>query len=250
MLKENILSKAIVNKVNYKGEYYLRVYNIDEKDENKGNLINLKLFHEVNPGVYLPLFYEEGVDEALFARLTTTDMNEDIIIDSSEIELFLMSLNLYVENTYDVVKNAVESLMPGYQMVAYKEYMSVFYTVLIGEKDAYIYEVKIDRTGKISLLHLEGNLSDIIISRDFCRYINEDVEMYIKVSEERYIVITNISGKQCFMDITMPEKDVYNLKSIKFSETSSDSDVSLALDTVREKFNYIIELESSRVRGK
>ena len=250
MLKENVLSKAIVNKVNYNGESYLRVYNIDEKEENKGNLINLKLFYEINPGVYLPLFYEEGVDEALFTRLTTTDINEDIIIDTSEIELFLMSLNLYVENTYDVVKSAVESLMPGYQMVAYKEYMSVFYTVLTSDKDACIYEVKIDKTGKISLLYLEGAMSDIIISRDFCKYINEDVEMYIKVSEERYIVITNISGKQCFMDIIMPEKDVYNLKSIKFSEASSDNDVSLALETIREKFNYIIELESNKIQDK
>ena len=141
MLKENILSKAVVNKVNYNGESYLRVYNIDEQEENKGNLINLKLFHEINPNVYLPLFYEEGLDKDLFARLMTTDINEDIIIDLSEIEMFLLSLNLYIENTYDVVKSSVESLMPGYEMIVYKEYMSVFYTVLVSDKDAYIYEV-------------------------------------------------------------------------------------------------------------
>lgn len=250
MLKENILSKAVVNKVNYNGESYLRVYNIDEQEENKGNLINLKLFHEINPNVYLPLFYEEGLDKDLFARLMTTDINEDIIIDLNEIEMFLLSLNLYIENTYDVVKSSVESLMPGYEMIVYKEYMSVFYTVLVSDKDAYIYEVKIDKTGKISLLYLEDNMADIIISRDFSRYVNEDVEMYINVSENRYIVIATVSGKQCFMDINIPEKDVYNLKSIKFSEASSDNDVSLALDTVREKFNYIIELESNKIKDK
>src|SRR5699024_8944328 len=125
-----------------------------------------------------------------------------------------------------------------------------FYTVLVSDKDAYIYEVKIDKTGKISLLYLEDNMADIIISRDFSRYVNEDVEMYINVSENRYIVIATVSGKQCFMDINIQEKDVYNLKSIKFSEASSDNDVSLALDAVREKFNYIIELESNKIKDK
>ena len=99
-------------------------------------------------------------------------------------------------------------------------------------------------------MYLEDNMADIIISRDFSRYVNEDVEMYINVSENRYIVIATVSGKQCFMDINIPEKDVYNLKSIKFSEASSDNDVSLALDAVREKFNYIIELESNKIKDK
>lgn len=245
-MKQNILSKAIINKVNYDNESYLRVYNIDESEGNKGNLINLKLFHEVNPNVYLPFFYEKGIAEDLYNRLMTTDINEDIIISTEEIKLFLMSLNLYVENTYDVVKSSVESMMPGYEMIIYKEYMSVFYVVMSSEKDSYIFEVKIDRDGKISLLTLEDNMVDILICRDFSRHINEDVEMYIKVSDTRYMVITNVLGKQCFMDIKISDNDVYDLKSIKFANNIDDEDVSLSLDVIKEKFNYILELEKRR----
>ena len=87
-MQENILSKAIVNKVSYNGESYLRLYNIDEQEGNKGNFISLKLFHEVKPNVYLPFFYEKGVSQDLYERLMTTDINEDIIISSEDIKLF------------------------------------------------------------------------------------------------------------------------------------------------------------------
>lgn len=245
-MKKNILSKAIVNKVNYNGESYLRVYNIDEKEGNEGNLVSLRLFHEIKPNVYLPFFYEKGASEDLYNRLMTTDINEDIIISTEEIKLFLMSLNLYIENTYDVVKSSVESMMPGYEMILYKEYMSVFYVVMSNKEDTRIFEVKINQDGKISLLTLEDNIVDILICRDFSRYINKDVEMYIKVSDTRYMVITNVSDKQCFMDIKISNNDVYNLKSIKFAD-NEEEDVSLSLDIIKEKFNYILELEKRRL---
>ena len=129
-MEENILSRAVVNKVNYGGETYLRVYNIDEKEGNEGDFISLKFFHEIKPNVYLPFFYEKGVSQDLYDRLVTTDINEDTIVTPDDIKLFLMSLNLYIENTYDVVKSSVESMMPGYEMIIYKEYMGVFYVVL------------------------------------------------------------------------------------------------------------------------
>ena len=245
-MRKNILSKAIVNKVNYEGKSYLRVYNIDEKEGNDGNLINLRLFHEINPNVYLPFFYEKGISEDLYNRLMTTDINEDIIVSTEEIRLFLMSLNLYIENTYDVVKSSVESMMPGYEMIMYKEYMSVFYVVMSSEDDTRIFEVKINEDGKISLLTLEDNIVDILICRDFSRYINEDVEMYIKVSDMRYMVVTNVLGKQCFMDIKISDNDVYNLKSIRFANEANE-DVSLSLDIIKEKFSHILELEKRRL---
>lgn len=242
-MKKDILSKAIVNKVNYNDETYLRVYNIDESGRNKGSLINLRLFHEVNPHVYMPFFYEKGVDENLYNRLMTTDINEDIIISTEDIKLFLMSLNLYIENTYDVVKSSVESMMPNYEMIIYKEYMGIFYVVMSSEQDARIFEVKIDKNGKISLLTLEDNMVNILICRDFCRYISEDIEMYIKVSDKRYMVITNVSGKQCFMDIKISNDNSYNLKSIKFAD-GTDEDISLSLDIIKDKFKYILEIEN------
>lgn len=244
-MKRNILSKAIINKVNYNNEMYLRLYNIDESGKNKGNLINLRLFHEINPNVYLPFFYEKDTDEALYNRLMTTDINEDIIISTEEIKLFLMSLNLYIENTYDVVKSSVESMMPGYEMLIYKEYMGIFYVVMSSQEDTRIFEVKIDTNGKISLLMLEDNVVNIIICRDFSRYISEDVEMYIKVSEKRYMIITNVSNKQCFMDITISKDNSYNLRSIKTAD-GVDEDISLSLDVMKEKFNYILDIENKK----
>lgn len=236
-MNKTILSKAIINKVEYEGEKYLRVYNIDEKEENKGNLINLKFFHEIQPNVYLPLFYEKDSDEGLFRRLRTTDMNEDTLVSSKDIELFLSSLNLYVENTYDVIKSTVESLIPGYSLILYKEYLSIFYVVLSNGSDVFIYEIKIDKNGKISLLYLEDNVAEIIITRDFSRYINETSEFYIKINDKRYIVVLNIDENKCFVDIKISQEKDNIIKSIKMLDNINNYDVNLVLNILKDRFN-------------
>lgn len=241
-MEKKILSKCIVNKVNFKEQTYLRVYSIDEGKEQKGTFINLKVFKEVKPSVYLPFYYEESDDKELIGRLRSTDINEDKIIDSEEIELFLASIDIYLETTHDVVKSSVESLMPGYNMVLYKEYMGIFYVVLSNEKHSCVYEVRLDEEGKVRLLYLEKNMIDFIVIRDICRFVEYDAQMYLQVLENRYMVITNISDKQCVMDIEIAENNTYNLKSVKFNSSKPDENVTLTLDTIREKFEYIASL--------
>lgn len=242
MTARNILSKCIVNKVNFKGEKYLRLYNINEENELKGTFINLKVFYEAKPFVYLPFFYEESENEELKERLMCTDINDDIIIDSEEIETFLSSIDRYLESTHDVVKSSIESLMPGYEMILYKEYMGIFYVVLSNEKNSCIYEVRLDEEGKIRLLYLENHMVNFIVRRDVCRFIEDDAQIYLKVAENRYMVITNISDKQCVMDVEISENNTYNLKSVKFNSVSPDENITLTLDLIREKFEYIASL--------
>ena len=243
---DRILSKCVVNKVNFKGETYLRVYSINEEKEQKGTFINLKVFHEIKPSVYLPFYYEESDDAELIGRIRSTDINDDIIIDSEEIEIFLASIDMYLESTHDVVKQSVESMMPGSNLVLYKEYMGIFYVVLSNDAESCIYEVRLDQDGKVRLLYLEPNMIDFIVRRDVCRFVDDEAEMYLRVLENRYIVITNICDKQCVMDVEVADKDTYNLKSVKFKSTVENENITLTIDMIREKFEYIASLREDK----
>lgn len=245
-MKNKILSKSIVNKVNFKEQTYLRAYSINEENEQKGTFINLKVFKEVKPSVYLPFYYEESDDKELIGRLKTTDINEDKVIETEEIELFLASIDMYLEATYDVVKSSVESLMQGYEMILYKEYMGIFYVVLSDKNYSCVYEVRLDEDGKVRLLYLEKNMVDFIVRRDICRFVSCESEIYLQVSENRYFIITNISDKQCVMDVEVADNNMYNLKSVKFNSSSEDDNITLTLDTIREKFENIASFRESQ----
>lgn len=241
-MKKRILSKCIVNKVNFEGETYLRAYSIDEEREQKGTFINLKVYKEVKPSVYLPFYYDESDNKELTGRLRTTDINDDIMVDSDEIEVFLSGIDMYLETTYDVVKNSVESLIPGCEMILYKEYMNIFYVIVSNKKVSYIYEIRLGIDGKIRLLYLEPTMVDFIVRRDVCRFIPEESQIYLQVYDNRYAVVTNISDKQCIMDIEVSDDNTYNLKSVRFNSNSPDENITLTLDTIREKFEYIASL--------
>lgn len=247
-MKKNILSKCVVNKVNFKGETYLRLYNINEEKEQKGTFINLKVFRELKKFVYIPFYYEECKDEELIRRIRATDIDNDILVDLNEIERYLIGVDMYISNTYDVVKTSSESFMTGYDMVLYKEYMGVFYVVLSSKEESCIYEVRLDREGKFRLLYLEQNIVDFIVRRDLYRFIEDETQMCLRVFQDRYIIITDILGKQCFLDVEVFENNKYNLKSVKFNVLTKEENITLPLDVINKKIERIMSSRKEKNR--
>lgn len=241
-MKNTILTKCVVNKVNFEGQTYLRLYTINQENELKGTFMNLKVFLEIKPSVFVPFYYEECDNNELKVRLMTTNVNEDISVDFEEIERYLTSIDRYLNETHDVVQSICKSLMPEYEMIVYKEYMGVFYVILSNNQKSLVYEVRLDMEGKLRLLYLEKNMASFIVTRDLCRFIADDIEMYLQVGEDRYMIITNITEKQCIMDIDITDENKYNLRGIKFNSSIPDENVTLALGVIKEKIEHIAKL--------
>lgn len=237
-----ILSSQITNKVRYNGQAYLRMFNIEESGAERGDFINLQIFQEVKPDTYLPFYRDGNTDAGLLDRLTTTDETLDENMSDDEIRKFLLSLNLYVDNTYVLVRDSVSKLLPAHSMFMYKEYLGVFYAVVHKNEDAVLYEVKITADGKVRFSYVNPNVAERIIMRDFCQYVSDEKEFYIKMSEDKYLIFTNILGKRCYMHVEVLANKKYNLKSVRFTEAVSPDTANEVPDLILEKLKHMDQL--------
>ena len=48
------------------------------------------------------------------------------------------------------------------------------------------------------------------------------------------------------MDVEVADNNMYNLKSVKFNSSSEDDNITLTLDTIREKFENIASFRESQ----
>ena len=138
--------KGVLNKVLHNDEEYIRVFHVDELLENKNILINFKVFKKVSETDYIPFDYEKirDIDNELYVKLTVCLKSEYVSMETNEINIFLDSLISYTDKTFNLVSSSVNTISKNSDMLIYKEYMGVYYTIILEEGLGTLYEVVID----------------------------------------------------------------------------------------------------------
>lgn len=253
--------KGVVNKVVCGDRIFMRVFHIDEKSDGSNELLNLRIFEEIEEGRYIPFHTDENTDPYIIDRLLTPDSIEDVVIDIDEINLFLDSVVDYTEKTLDIVSNTVKSISPGAEVLIYKEYMCVYYTVVLDNDLAKLFEIKILSEDKMSFTYVEDKLVSKILIEDFSNYINEELELYVKVADDKYIVLTNVNGKRCSLEVVVHDNEEENLENeeydlsfdlnaMHFSSTFTQDDIEEALSVARFKMEKVADLFEMENKNK
>lgn len=253
--------KGVLNKIIHNNQEYIRVFHIDEVLDNKNILINFKVFKKLSENEFIPFDYEKikDIDNDLYVKLTVCLKSEYIAMETTEINNFLDGLMIYTDKTFDLVANSIKSLSPNSEMLIYKEYMGVYYTIILENGLGTLYEVIIE-DGDVSFKYVSDKLIDKIIMEEFTKYIRNDLELYIKVSKNRVIALTLVSNKRCYMEVTVAEpgekraveyidtnkKDedlwYFDLTTMKFLEPISNEEMQEALKIATNKVEQIADL--------
>ena len=253
--------KGVLNKVIHNGEEYVRVFHIDEVLENKNVLLNFKVFKKLSETEYIPFNYEKikDSDNDLYVKLTVCLKSEYIAMETNEINSFLDSLISYTDKTFDLVVDSVNKLSENSNILIYKEYMGVYYTIVVEEGLGTLYEVIIDDED-IKLQYVSDKLIDKILMEDFTEYIRDDLELYIKVSQNKVIGLTLVEGMRCYMEVVVAQpgeakandvegsnkidEDTWNfdLTTMKFLEPISNNQMQEALRVATSKVEHIADL--------
>ena len=253
--------KGVLNKVIHNNEEYVRVFHIDEVLENKNVLLNFKVFKKVSDNEYIPFNYEKikDSDNDLYVKLTVCLKSEYIAMETNEINCFLDSLISYTDKTFDLVIDSVNALSKKANILIYKEYMGVYYTIIIEEGLGTLYEVIIN-DNNIEFRYVSDKLIDKILMEDFTEYIRDDLELYIKVSENKVIGLTLVSGMRCYMEVVVAQPgeqritNIYNsnerdekswnfdLTTMKFLEPISNDQMQEVLKIATSKVEHIADL--------
>lgn len=253
--------KGVLNKVIHNNEEYVRVFHIDEVLENKNVLLNFKVFKKVSENEYIPFNYEKlkDSDDELYVKLTVCLKSEYIAMETNEINCFLDSLISYTDKTFDLVVDSINKLSEKSNILIYKEYMGVYYTIIVEEGLGTLYEVIID-DGIVKFEYVSDKLIDKILMEDFIEYIRDDLELYVKVSENKVIGLTLVSGMRCYMEVIIAqpgEKRIldtdssneideeswnFDLTTMKFLEPISNDQIQEALKIATSKVEHIADL--------
>ena len=251
--------KGVLNKVTHNNEEYIRVFHIDEISESKNILINFKVFKKISEIDFIPFDYESLKDsnEELYVKLTARLKSEYIPMETNEINVFLDSLISYTDKTFDLVKNSLKLLSDKSELLIYKEYMGVYYTIVIEENLGTLYEVVIDGDS-VGFKYVSDKLIDKILMEDIIKYIRDDLELYIRVSKNKVIALTLVSNKRCYMEVVINEqKETQNINSseevnedtlrfdlttMKFLEPISNEEMQKALKIATQKVENIADL--------
>lgn len=253
--------KGVLNKVLHNNEEYVRIFHIDELLENKNVLINFKVFKKISETDYIPFDYEKikDIDNELFIKLTVCLKSEYISMETNEINSFLDSLIAYTDKTFNLVSSSVHTISKDSEMLIYKEYMGVYYTIVLEEGLGTLYEVVIDGDS-VGFKYVSDKLIDKILMEDFTKYIRDDLELYIKVSENKVIALTLVSDKRCYMEVVVAEpgekrmvefdnKDKkeedlwhFDLTTMRFLEPISNDEMQEALRIATDKVEKIADL--------
>lgn len=253
--------KGALNKLIHNNEEYIRVFHIDEILENKKVLINFKVFKKVSDNEYIPFYYEKikDSDNELYVKLTACLKSEYLAMETNEINNFLDSLIAYTDKTFDLVVNSMNAISKDSEVLIYKEYMGVYYAIVIEDGLGTLYEVVIDDES-VGFKYVQDKLIDKILMEDFIKYIREDLELYIRVSRDKVIALTLVSGKRCYMEVVIAEPgekrivnvdnsneeddDSWNfdLTTMKFLEPISNEDMQEALRIATDKVERIADL--------
>lgn len=253
--------KGVLNKVMHNNEEYVRVFHIDEVLENKNVLLNFKVFKKVSETEYIPFNYEKikDIDNDLYVKLTVCLKSEYIAMETNEINEFLDSLISYTDKTFDLVVDSINKLSEESSIFIYKEYMGVYYTIVTEKGLGTLYEVIIDEDN-LEFQYVSDKLIDKILMEDFTEYIRDDLELYIKVSENKVIGLTLVEGMRCYMEVVIAQpgenrinnvdnsnktdEDTWNfdLTTMKFLEPISNDQMQEALKVATSKVEHIADL--------
>lgn len=251
--------KGVLNKVMHKGIEYVRVFHIDEVLEDKNVLLNFKVFEKVSDNEYIPFKYEtiKEIDSELYEKLTVCLKSEYIAMETSEINHFLDSLISYTDKTFDLVVTSANDLSKNSTVLIYKEYMGVYYVIILEDKLATLYEVIIE-DDKVQFSYVSDKLIEKILLYDFIEYIRDDLELYIKVSDNKVVGLTLVSDLRCYMEVIISKQisdDIVNasneqfdtcwnfdLTTMKFLQKVSNEQMQEALKIATSKVEHIADL--------
>lgn len=256
-MRNKKLYKGVLNKVIHNHEEYIRVFHIDEVMENKNVLLNFKVFKKVNEKEYVPFYYEniKDSDEELYTKLTVCLKSEYTPIETNEINDFLDSLMMYTDKTFDLVMNSIKVLSENAESLIYKEYMGIYYTIIIEDGLATLYEVVIE-DDSVGFKYVSDKLVDKILMEEFLKFIRDDLELYVRVSKNKVIALVLVSGKRCYMEVVVAEPGEkrivdnkvdndawhFDLKTMKFLEPISNEEMQEALKVATVKVEKIADL--------
>lgn len=249
------LYKGVLNKVIHDNNEYIRVFHIDEISETKNVLINFKVFKKVSNQEYVPFNYNSIKDEnnELYTKLTACLKSEYIAMETNEINDFLDSLITYTDKTFTLVSNSLKLISEKSELLIYKEYMGVYYALILEEGIGTLYEVNIDND-VVEFKYVNDKLVDKILMEDFVKYIRDDLELYIKVSTNKVIALTLVSNKRCYMEVVVEESVIdnksnskdeswkFDLTTMKFLEPISNEDMQEALKIATTKVEKLADL--------
>lgn len=258
------LSKVIHNDIEY-----VRMFHAEELPGNKHVLLNAKVFRKISDTEYIPFYYEKikDIDNELFRKLTVCVKSEYIPMETYEINNFLDSLISYTDKTFNLVTDSIKKISPNADISIYKEYMGVYYTIVLENGLGTLYEVVIE-DDSVGFRYVADKLVDKILIEEFPKYIRNDLELYIKVSTNKVIALTLASGKRCYMEVVITEhsensthkddtqsseansnKDMqkedswqFDLTRMKFLETVSQEEMQEALRIASDKVEAIADL--------
>lgn len=253
--------KGVLNKVLHNNEEYIRVFHIDELTDNKNILLNFKVFKkELNNG-YVPFNHEKikDADNDLYIKLTACLKSEYIPMETNEINIFLDNLISYTDKTFDLVTNEAKKMYDEADILIYKEYMGIYYIIILEKGLGTLYEVVVDGDS-VEFNYVSNKLIDKILMEDFIQYVREDLELYIKVSENKVIGLTLVSGMRCYMEViiahpgekkgldsdglNVSDDDTwsFDLTTMKFLEPISNNQMQEALKIATSKVEHIADL--------
>lgn len=252
-MKNKKMYKGVLNKIIHNNDEYIRVFHIDEISENKNVLLNFKVFKKVDEKEYIPFYYEniKESEPELHSKLTVCLKSEYIPVETTNINDFLDSLMTYTDKTFDLVMNSVKVLSEKAESLIYKEYMGVYYTVVMEEGLCTLYEVVIEGNS-VGFKYVSDKLVDKILLEDFIKYIRDDLELYVRVSKNKVNALTLVAGKRCYMEVVVAQpksntenkEDVwhFDLKTMKFLEPISNEQMQEALRLATTKVEAIADL--------
>lgn len=258
---KNKFYKGVLNKVIHDNYEYVRVFHIDEVLDNKNVLLNFKIFKKISDNEYIPFYHEKikETDNDLYVKLTACLKSEYIPMETNEINCFLDSLISYTDKTFDLVVKKINESFSESNILIYKEYMGVYYVIIVNNGLGTLYEVIIENEN-IEFKYVSDKLIDKILMDDFTHYIRDDLELYIKVSDNKVIGLTLVSGIRCYMEVIIAkpgEQRVINsnnndninndswsfdLTTMKFLEPISNDQMLEALKIATSKVEYIADL--------
>lgn len=249
------LYKGVLNKVIHNDDEYIRVFHIDEISETKNILINFKVFKKISDEEYIPFNYNAIKDKnnELYIKLTACLKSEYIAMETNEINDFLDSLITYTDKTFALVSNSLKLISEKSELLIYKEYMGVYYALILEDGIGTLYEVNIDND-IVEFKYVSDKLVDKILMEDFIKYIRDDLELYIKVSTNKVIALTLVSNKRCYMEVVIEESTIdnqsdlkddswkFDLTTMKFLEPISNEDMQEALKIATTKVEKLADL--------
>lgn len=249
--------KGVLNKVIHNEDVYVRVFHIEEVLNDKNILLNFRVFKKVSDDVYLPFDCEKikDTDIELYAKLTVCLKSEYISMETDEINTFLDSLISYTDKTFDLVVDSVNKLYKDSNVLIYKEYMGIYYVIVVENELATLYEVVIGDED-IRFNYVSDKLIEKILLYDFVEYIRDDLELYIKVSDSKVVGLTLVSELRCYMEVEIGKHTLsdsnsdgntegcwnFDLTTMKFLEPVSNEQMQEALKIATSKVEKVADL--------